>query len=179
MPPQHHLGGRGRRAATWKTVLVIQLLHDHRTTFVVVSTLEAAPVHEAEFFVDALAERDFHLGALVLNKVLPSYLLDDAAAVAARRLVDDGATSAASLPPELGDEEAVRRVLVEVAESYLRFQLAAQREAEQRAELAVAPEVVATVPYFDTDIYDLAGLLRLGEQVWGGPVAASRKEATR
>jgi hypothetical protein len=26
--------------------------------------------------------------------------------------------------------------------------------------------VVATVPYFDTDIYDLSGLLRLGEQVW-------------
>ena len=36
----------------------------------------------------------------------------------------------------------------------------------QRAELAAAPEVVATVPYFDRDIVDLAGLLRLGDAIW-------------
>jgi anion-transporting ArsA/GET3 family ATPase len=45
-----------------------------RTSFVVVSTLEAAPLHEAEFFIETLEERRYHLGALVLNKVLPSYL---------------------------------------------------------------------------------------------------------
>jgi hypothetical protein len=28
------------------------------------------------------------------------------------------------------------------------------------------PEVVAAVPYFDSDIHDLAGLLRLGESLW-------------
>ena len=38
---------------------------------------------------------------------------------------------------------------------------------EERANLSVAPEVLATVPFFDTDIYDLAGLLRLGENFWG------------
>ena len=32
---------------------------------------EAAPAHEAEFFIDVLAARRFHLGAVVLNKVLP------------------------------------------------------------------------------------------------------------
>jgi hypothetical protein len=25
---------------------------------------------------------------------------------------------------------------------------------------------VATVPYFETDVYDLGGLLRLAEQIW-------------
>ena len=35
-----------------------------------------------------------------------------------------------------------------------------------RAELSAAPEVIAAVPYFDTDITDLAGLLQLGEQLW-------------
>src|ERR1700726_991270 len=55
---------------------VSRLLHDKRTTFVVVSTLEAAPLHEAEFFIDALTDKKFHLGALVLNKVLPDYLSD-------------------------------------------------------------------------------------------------------
>jgi hypothetical protein len=37
---------------------------------------------------------------------------------------------------------------------------------EERQSLSVVPDVLATVPFFDTDIYDLAGLVRLGEQIW-------------
>ena len=44
--------------------------------------------------------------------------------------------------------------------------MVAQREAEQRAELAASPEVIAAVPYFETDIADLGGLLRLGAKIW-------------
>ena len=51
-----------------------RLLSDRRTTFVVVSTLEAVPLREAEFFAEQLTERKLHLGAIVLNKVLPDYL---------------------------------------------------------------------------------------------------------
>ncbi|MEY2426428.1 MAG: hypothetical protein QOI61_2000, partial [Actinomycetota bacterium] len=39
------------------------LLRDKRSTFVVVSTLEAAPLREAEFFLDQLDQRKLHLGA--------------------------------------------------------------------------------------------------------------------
>src|SRR5205085_2484153 len=46
---------------------VERLLHDRRTTFVVVSTLEAAPLREAEFFIAELQARKLHLGAAVLN----------------------------------------------------------------------------------------------------------------
>ena len=66
----------------------------------------------------------------------------------------------------LGDPTQIARVLTEVADSYLNFQVVALREMEERASLAVAPDVLATVPFFDTDIYDLSGLLRLGEQIW-------------
>ncbi|HUQ40310.1 MAG TPA: ArsA-related P-loop ATPase [Acidimicrobiales bacterium] len=145
---------------------VSRLLRDKRTTFIVVTTLEAAPVHEAEFFVQTLHDKGFHLGALVLNRVLPSYLLSDAAATVAGRMETDAAAITGALGPEIGDPAMVERVLVEVAESFRRFQLVAQRETEQRGELARTPEVVATVPYFDTDIHDLAGLLRLGETIW-------------
>ena len=69
------------------------------------------------------------------------------------------------------DEAQAARVLSEVADSFLRFGVVARREAEQRAELARTPDVVATVPYFDSDIYDLAGLLRLGREIWGGATA--------
>ena len=48
-----------------------RLLADRRTTFIVVATLEAAPLHEAQVFVEELGRRDLHVGAVVLNKVLP------------------------------------------------------------------------------------------------------------
>ena len=146
---------------------VEHLLHDRRTTFLVVTTLEAAPVREAEFFLSALAEQRFHTGALVLNKVLPPYLLDPAAARAAERLSAEAATVADALA-EAGPPEAVARVLREVAESFLNFQVVAKREAELRAELATSAEVVVSVPSFDTDIFDVSGLVDLGRALWSG-----------
>lgn len=145
---------------------VSRLLRDHRTTYVVVSTLEAAPLHEAELFVDAITEKGFHLGAVVLNRVLPSYLLDERAGLAAGVLADDASQVAKAVGDGVGDPAQVARVLTEVAESFLRFQVVAQREAEQRAELSVSTDVVVPVPYFETDVNDLAGLLRLAEQIW-------------
>ena len=145
---------------------VERLLHDRRTTFAVVSTLEPAPANEAEFFIRALAEKRFHLGALVLNKVLPGYLLDPVAVAAADDLEARADEVAAAVGVGGGDDAQVARVLVEIAESFQRFHVVAQREAEERAELAAVPEVVAAVPYFDSDIHDLAGLLRLGESLW-------------
>ncbi|MDP9388346.1 MAG: ArsA family ATPase, partial [Actinomycetota bacterium] len=145
---------------------VSQLLRDHRTTYVVVTTLEAAPLREAEVFSSALRAKGFHLGAVVLNRVLPPYLLDDDAAAVAARLAADPEVIAAALDDGVGERDQVARVVSEVAESFLRFQVVAQREAEQRAELAVGTDVVTPVPYFETDIHDLAGLLRLGERIW-------------
>ncbi|MBW3615542.1 MAG: AAA family ATPase [Actinobacteria bacterium] len=147
---------------------VERLLHDRHTTFVVVSTLEPAPIAEAEFFIRALSDMKFHLGAVVLNKVLPGYLLDPVARAAAESLVPRAPEVAAALPPSLGlgDASQVARVLVEVADSFQRFHVVAQREAEERAELAARPDVVAAVPYFDSDIHDLSGLLELGESLW-------------
>jgi anion-transporting ArsA/GET3 family ATPase len=146
---------------------VARILGDRRTTFVVVSTLEPAPVHEAEFFVAALAERHLHLGAVVLNKVLPDSLIDPAATKAATYVQEQGAVLGAELAPYAGADPAqVARVLAEVAQSFRNFQVVAKREAEQRAELAASAEVVAAVPYFEEDITDLEGLARLGRRIW-------------
>jgi anion-transporting ArsA/GET3 family ATPase len=145
---------------------VTRTLADSRTTFVVVSTLESAPVAEAEFFIDALEDRGLHLGAVVLNKVLPGWFLDRGTTAAAKAFCAEADSLAATLPADLGSPDQVTRVLREVGESFLNFQVVAKREAETRAELSAAPEVVATVPFFDHDITDLAGLLELGEQIW-------------
>ncbi len=142
---------------------VTRLLSDRRTTFMVVSTLEATPVREAEFFSAELTERKLHLGAIVLNKVLPDYLRDPRAAKLAQHMSDgpealtDGLTD---------DPRVAARVLREVAESFLNFGVVARQEAEQQAELRGAPEILVTVPFYEADIFDMGGLLRLGARVW-------------
>jgi anion-transporting ArsA/GET3 family ATPase len=141
------------------------LLHDRRTTFVVVSTLEAAPLREAEFFVSELAARKLHLGAVVLNKTLPDYLQGVAGDAAARALATDpgpAAQAAAAAAPEL-DAATAGRVLATIGESFLNFEVAAKREAELRGELGRLSAPVLRVPAFEEDIHDLRGLARLGE----------------
>jgi anion-transporting ArsA/GET3 family ATPase len=153
-----------------RAAAVERLLADRRTSFMVVSTLEGVPLREAEFFSEELTNRKLHLGAIVLNKVLPDYLLDPGGAATAERLRDDAAQLAGKLTDAVSGASAaqVERVLAEVGRSYLDYRLVAQRETEQRTELASRPEVLVSIPYFDTDITDVAGLVRLGEQLWGG-----------
>jgi len=148
---------------------VHRLMADRRTSFIVVSTLEAVPLREAEFFAQALKDRRLHLGAIVLNKVLPAYLRDPQGEAVAEKLRDRADELADAMGPMVhsGDVSQIRRVLSEVGRSYLDYRVVAQREAEQQAELATVPEALVSVPYFETDVYDLAGLLRLGEQLWG------------
>jgi anion-transporting ArsA/GET3 family ATPase len=157
---------------------VQRLLADRRTSFVVVSTLEVVPLREAEFFAEQLLGRKLHLGAIVLNKILPAYLRDPAAAAVADRLCERAGELAGALAPRLeAEERQVARVLGEIGRSYVDYRLVAQREAEQRAELATAPETLVSVPYFETDVYDLAGLLRLGAKLWGESPEAALAEA--
>ena len=96
---------------------VEQLLGDHRAAFVVVTTLEAAPAHEAGYLARELDRRDLHLGAVIANRTLPSRFTRPEAADSARRLasalddpapvvgqvaeaVRDNAVRAFALPPD-------------------------------------------------------------------------------
>jgi anion-transporting ArsA/GET3 family ATPase len=150
---------------------VERLLHDRRTTFAVVTTLEAAPLHEAEDFSHELVARDFHLGALVLNKTLPDYLLDPDGARAAKMARDDAGAIADDLAtlddPAIGDRARDARVLRTVGESYGNFSVVAMREAELRSELARTPDVVIRIPTFEDDIGDVEGLAKLTKYLYG------------
>ena len=146
---------------------VERLLHDRRTTFVVVTTLEAAPLREAEDFCDQLASRGFHLGALVLNRTLPDYFLAPEGDVAASAMIDGAVPLAEQLSgldsPGLAEPARTARVLQTVAASFRNFEVVAKREAELRGELARIPEVVARVPSLEEDVGDVRGLARIGE----------------
>jgi len=153
---------------------VQRLLANHRTSFMVVSTLEAVPLREAEFFAEELTNRRLHLGAVVLNKVLPAYLRDPAATAVAEAMRDRSAELAGALAAHIegSGEQQLRRVLHEVGQSFVDYRVVAQREAEQRAELQTVPETLVSVPFFDTDVHDFGGLMQLGEWLWGEEPAA-------
>ena len=152
---------------------VERLLHDRRTTFTVVTTLEAAPLYEAEHFCAVLRDRGFHLGALVLNKTLPDSLLDPAGSAAATAFVDQPGPPAEALAalsnPALADPARTARVLRTVGESFANFAVVALREAELRAELARVPDVVVRIPSFEHDISDVESLVAISGALFAEP----------
>jgi anion-transporting ArsA/GET3 family ATPase len=147
------------------------LLGDPRTTFLVVTTLETAPAHEAAFLARELLSRDYHLGAIVANRVLPTALTRRRAVDSATRLgerVDDD-DFVRAVATELSDSgrgasvepKVVRDVLAEVAARFHDVAIVAMREAERRAELAELAPQVLDAPSLDSDVFDLSGLLTL------------------
>jgi anion-transporting ArsA/GET3 family ATPase len=155
---------------------VNRLLRDVRTTFVVVTTLEAAPAMEAGQLIGSLRDRRLHLGLLVCNKVLPGSFSDPPVGRTAELLgqrADELAKSLAGrlpLDPATScrpSAEMVGRVLDEVARSFANFRLVATREAELLTELSATHEVTATVPYHPGHVTDLRGLLDVGAKIWG------------
>ncbi|HEY5165900.1 MAG TPA: ArsA-related P-loop ATPase [Acidimicrobiia bacterium] len=152
---------------------VERLLHDRRTSFSVVTTLEGAPLREAEFFCRELAARGFPLGAIVLNRVLPEFLTSPEGHTAAAVLCDRAESLAGPLA-ELGvdaldDPDRTARVLRTIGSTFLDYGVVATRETDLRNELARAPDVVATVPAFADDIHDIAGLARISRALLASP----------
>ncbi len=145
------------------------LLGDARTTFLVVSTLETAPAHEAAYLARELLARDYDLGAVIANRVLPPALTRRAAATSAKRLGEAAANgslvadvvSAVNAAGPAVDERVVREVLTEVAERFHDVALVAAREAERRAELAALAPQVIDVPSLESDVNDLGALMAL------------------
>jgi anion-transporting ArsA/GET3 family ATPase len=147
------------------------LLGDPRTTFLVVTTLETAPAHEAAYLARELVARDYHLGAIVANRVLPSTLTRRGALTSANRLaarVDDdafvGSVADQLSRPGRGnavEPKVVRDVLAEIATRFHDVVTVAMREAERRAELAELAPQVLDAPTLDSDVFDLTGLLAL------------------
>jgi anion-transporting ArsA/GET3 family ATPase len=148
---------------------VERLLHDRRTTFAVVTTLEGAPLREAEYFCQELRARDFHLGALVLNKTLPAYLRSREGAQAAAELVAKArpiAEDLAGFDGPLADPVHTARVLTTIGESFENFGVVAKREAELRTELRRGSEMILDVPGLEVDIHDVSGLVAIGDHLF-------------
>ena len=143
---------------------VTRLLSDRRTTFMVVSTLEATPLREAEFFSTELTARKLHLGAIILNKVLPGLPagFGDGALGPAHGRPGRHPRRGADRRPGGGGPRAARggRELPATSGS------SPVGRRSSRTSCGATPDILVTVPFFDADIFDMEGLIRLGQQVW-------------
>lgn len=146
------------------------LLVDPRTAFVVVTTLETAPSHEARFLARSLLERQMGLGAIIANRVLPQELAEPAAAESAALLLDQASGPLATEVAGRLDApvERVQSVLTQIATRFDDVAMVAARESDRHAELAAMAPTMVTVPWLDGDIHDLAGLGRLAGHLRDG-----------
>ncbi len=147
---------------------VQRTLGDARTSFVVVTTPEPGPAAEARFLLEELASRSYGIGAVIANRVLPEVFRTRGAPTAAKTLRSNADSLSATLQKS-ADVETGEGVLREVADRFDDFRLlAAQGEAVLESLQAGLPAVsapVVSVPYLETEITDLAGVLELGEQL--------------
>ena len=153
------------------------LLVDPRTAFVVVTTLETAPSHEARHLARELVDRRMSLGAVIANRVLPSRLAqpDSAAAAIALGAAANGPLAddvADALGKAVGVDGKVSRddlasLLAKIAAAFDDVALVAARETERRAELESLAPVFVDVPWMPGDIHDIAGLADLAKHLRG------------
>ena len=127
---------------------VSRLLRGDRTSFVVVSSPRAEAVGEAEHLLDAIAEKDFPLGGLVVNLIHP-------------------------LPVELNDDDV--ELLSDLGDGPLADHLDWHREltrlaVAERGELVTLEKLagdapVIELPLLDVDIHDVPGLIDLAARL--------------
>ncbi len=153
---------------------VEQLLGDPRTTFIVVSTLEAAPSHEAAYLARELVRRNFHLGAIVANRVLPPQFTAAASATSARKLTKlaDGpladevaaAVNRGTTKADI-DRSVAAAVIAEIGTRFHDVAVVATREGERCAELAILAPLLVAAPMLDRDVNDIADLYDLASEL--------------
>jgi anion-transporting ArsA/GET3 family ATPase len=146
------------------------LLVDPRTAFIVVTTLETAPSHEARFLAQSLTARDMSLGAIVANRVLPEELAGSEAATSAATLLELADGELARDVAETLGGVSVRQtstVLTQVAARFDDVALVAARESDRRSELAAMAPLMLSVPWMPGDIHDVAGLALMAGHLRG------------
>jgi len=138
---------------------VSRLLRSSRVGFVVVTTLEPAAFAEAEHFVTKLEELSMPLRAVVVNRVLPSFLTDEAGVRAAEVLADHRGAQALGRALDVAVDPVAAASL---GRSHRLLSELAQRDARQLTRLARFVDVpTIQVPLITAPVSDLEGLVRV------------------
>ena len=152
---------------------VEQLLHDSKTSFVVVTTLEDAPLSEAEFLSTALKERNFITSFAIANRVIPKELTSAALLEQAEVLkrLRNNAEFTSELASTLASSEAEidASLLSQTMATIANYAQSTTQIIEHQTALinrvAAFADNFASAPMLETDIADIDGLIALGESM--------------
>jgi anion-transporting ArsA/GET3 family ATPase len=140
---------------------VNELLANPETCFLVVCAPQGEPISEAVYFHRKLVEAQLPFGGVIVNKVhyeseLPAY--------------EEGLED--ELVAALDDDDLARRVM----SNFDDYRALAARDQDniKRLTAEMRARLVIQVPYLDTDVHDLAGLMRINEYLF----AAGARERT-
>ncbi|HYU60666.1 MAG TPA: ArsA-related P-loop ATPase [Solirubrobacterales bacterium] len=140
---------------------VNELLADKRTSFLVVCAPQGEPIEEAVYFHRKLVEADLPFGGVVVNKV--HYGID---------LESGGDDVEGELAEALGDPDLAARAAANLAD--YRALAARDRTNVERLTREMRARRVIQVPYLDTDVHDLAGLMEINRYLFA---SAQEREA--
>jgi anion-transporting ArsA/GET3 family ATPase len=132
-----------------RALRVRELLGAPETVFVLVSSPQRSAVDEAIFFRRRLAEAGMPFGGVIVNRMHEEGLAKGKLGGAADELLG----------------EALGRKVARTFDDYRRL---AERDRDNVARLAseLDGEPIVRVPYFDEDVYDLAGLKRMDDYLF-------------
>ncbi len=128
--------------------VVLQLLDDPETAFVLVAAPRRDTVAEAQFFADRLSDSNLAVAALIVNRIHPLFTTMSSAQVTART------------------REAVGTELEGLAQNLLDFTQLANAERSYLEGLSAAADDVVLVPFLDADVHDVSGLDRIGSHLF-------------
>ncbi|MCA9562568.1 MAG: ArsA family ATPase [Myxococcales bacterium] len=143
---------------------VRELLHDKKTTFLVVTSPDPHTVAEAIYFDEKLKAHKVDFGGFVVNRVRQSIMPSGEEVPSARELAEQ----IAAIPgADLMDPSEVARLAEKLKSNGKEFDLLA---AADRAAIDRLVEDQATavfeVPFYSTDIYSIRGLNRVRDDLF-------------
>lgn len=154
-----------------RAAAVYELLRDDTTGFVLVTSPDDITIEEAAFFHDKLIEYEMPFFGLIINRVHTDFGSDaDIQNLIERAGPEDlAARIGGALGRKADEKEAMRALVTGMARNLEAFRDLAATDADNVRRLTEhidegAP--VRIVPFFDSDIYDIDGLLRINEYVF-------------
>jgi anion-transporting ArsA/GET3 family ATPase len=144
---------------TERAAQVERMLRANTTAFLLITSPQHAPIEEAMWFQQTLAEHGLPFAGVVVNRVHHDLLGDSEPGDLMDALNE-------ALPPELA---------ARVAENFLNYHVLARRDDRNIARLAeeVDGRPLLLVPHLDDDVHDIEGLLRVRRYLFAS--AAQRR----
>jgi anion-transporting ArsA/GET3 family ATPase len=154
-----------------RAAAVYDLLRNNTTAFLLVTSPDDITIEEAIYFYDKLVEYQMPIGGLVINRVHTDFASDKDMTT----LLQDGdnKTFAQKVSEALGknarEKKAMHAVVESMAHNLVDFRALAEIDAVNIERLTThieAETIVKSVPFFDTDVYDISGLMRINDYVF-------------